>query len=323
MTPMRVVGLLLLGGLVAAAAGMGAALLAAPSVADLPARVAALERSAHARALPLWRIAPVLREAVVATEDERFYQHDGVDLISIARAVPTTSVTGGSRRAPARSTSSSQRSSTCTGTTTHRGEKRPRSRSGFASVTGSRTSRPSTQPRRGIFRGKHRRDRSRRAGVFRADAGASTSPRRVSSPGVIQAPSLYDPLEHPLAARERQIAVFRSMVRNRYVTQEGAAAVIASPLDLRGGEPRSRPSHPSASQWGRRSTGTCWHLRRVLLAGALAAYAGARVCRPVAALAARGSPCRAGAFRRGRADRRSLGAGAVAAYCGGMPGRRT
>ena len=33
-------------------------------------------------------IAPVLLKAVVATEDERFYRHDGVDLIGVPRALP-------------------------------------------------------------------------------------------------------------------------------------------------------------------------------------------------------------------------------------------
>src|SRR6185437_11494704 len=33
-------------------------------------------------------IAPILREAGVATEDERFYRHHGIDLIGVLRALP-------------------------------------------------------------------------------------------------------------------------------------------------------------------------------------------------------------------------------------------
>jgi membrane carboxypeptidase/penicillin-binding protein len=29
-----------------------------------------------------------MREAVVATEDERFYRHDGIDIIGVIRALP-------------------------------------------------------------------------------------------------------------------------------------------------------------------------------------------------------------------------------------------
>ena len=36
--------------------------------------------------MTLSRIAPVLREAVVATEDERFWRHHGVDVEGLLRA---------------------------------------------------------------------------------------------------------------------------------------------------------------------------------------------------------------------------------------------
>jgi membrane peptidoglycan carboxypeptidase len=58
--------------------------------------------------LPLSRIAPAFREAAVATENKRFYQHGGVDLIALLRAVPfdvthlssaaTTTRSGGGQR---------------------------------------------------------------------------------------------------------------------------------------------------------------------------------------------------------------------------------
>src|SRR5437879_13806607 len=43
---------------------------------------------ANGTPVPLTAIAPILREAVVATEDERFYRHHGVDLIGVLRALP-------------------------------------------------------------------------------------------------------------------------------------------------------------------------------------------------------------------------------------------
>ena len=60
----------------------------APFGGDLVARTRAFEREHRVTALPLSRIAPVAREAAVATEDGRFYQHSGVDLIALVRAVP-------------------------------------------------------------------------------------------------------------------------------------------------------------------------------------------------------------------------------------------
>ncbi len=68
--------------------GFALALQAAPSADDLIARVHAFSRAHAARALPLSSISPRLRKAVVATEDERYYQYGGLDLIGLLRAVP-------------------------------------------------------------------------------------------------------------------------------------------------------------------------------------------------------------------------------------------
>jgi hypothetical protein len=51
----------------------------APSTNDLVARVSVFGRAHHSLPVSLSAIAPSAREAVVATEDERFYQHGGVE----------------------------------------------------------------------------------------------------------------------------------------------------------------------------------------------------------------------------------------------------
>ncbi len=53
--------------------------------------------------------------------------------------------------------------------------------------------------------------------------------------GLIQAPSAYDPITHPVAARARQVEVLRSLVRAGFLTEEEAAAALARPLSLRAG----------------------------------------------------------------------------------------
>jgi membrane peptidoglycan carboxypeptidase len=71
------------------AAPFVAAWISSPSVADLEVRLAARERATGvARPMPLNRVSLFLREAVVATEDERFYSNHGIDLIGIGRAIP-------------------------------------------------------------------------------------------------------------------------------------------------------------------------------------------------------------------------------------------
>lgn len=82
--------LLVPGLLVAAlAALLGAAWVAAPAIDSLGVRLAAREQATGVRhPVPLQRVAPVMREAIVATEDERFYSNHGIDLLGIARAIP-------------------------------------------------------------------------------------------------------------------------------------------------------------------------------------------------------------------------------------------
>src|ERR1700757_4676137 len=56
------------------------------SASDLGARVQSELRTHHAAFVPLASVAPAMRQAVVATEDERFYRHHGIDLIGVARS---------------------------------------------------------------------------------------------------------------------------------------------------------------------------------------------------------------------------------------------
>ena len=60
--------------------------LVTPSADDLTGRVHALAASEHAAVLAPGGVPPLLAKAVVATEDERFYQHHGIDVIGLGRA---------------------------------------------------------------------------------------------------------------------------------------------------------------------------------------------------------------------------------------------
>lgn len=57
-----------------------------PSGADLAARVRSLAASEHAQLIAPSDVPPLLAEAIVAVEDERFYENHGVDLIGLGRA---------------------------------------------------------------------------------------------------------------------------------------------------------------------------------------------------------------------------------------------
>ena len=61
--------------------------VSAPSGADIQARVEAVTRAHGVPLLAENQVPRVLAEAVVATEDERFYSHHGVDSIGLGRAL--------------------------------------------------------------------------------------------------------------------------------------------------------------------------------------------------------------------------------------------
>ena len=78
-----------LAAVVAACAALGgAAWLVSPTPSALGHRVEARLRGTGGRAIQLSKMPLILQHAVVATEDERFYRHHGIDVIGVLRALP-------------------------------------------------------------------------------------------------------------------------------------------------------------------------------------------------------------------------------------------
>ncbi len=69
------------------AAGVVLLWVVTPSVDDLETRVAQLASLHQSSVLRPGEFPPLLAEAVVATEDERFYQHHGIDVEGLGRAL--------------------------------------------------------------------------------------------------------------------------------------------------------------------------------------------------------------------------------------------
>lgn len=57
--------------------------------------------------VPLRKVAPVMRQAIVAIEDSRFYEHAGLDIKGTLRALVTNAQAGGVRQGGSSSPSSS------------------------------------------------------------------------------------------------------------------------------------------------------------------------------------------------------------------------
>jgi membrane peptidoglycan carboxypeptidase len=222
-------GVLLLG------ATLTAAWIASPAPVRLDAHVRARLSSSNGRALPLSAIAPIMREAVVATEDERFYRHNGIDVIGVIRALPYDVV----------HLSLAQGASTITEQLAKvlflgGNDRTPWRKLEDAAVALK-------------LEGRYSKERILAAylnsayfggGAYGVQAASEryfgVSPRQLGLAqatllaGLIQAPSAYDPLRHPEGARARQVEVLRSLLRNGFITQRGAASVLARPLPLHG-----------------------------------------------------------------------------------------
>jgi membrane peptidoglycan carboxypeptidase len=283
----RLLALLVVAPIAVAAAALVVAFLRAPSVADLSARVAALEHANGVDPVRLTHVPAVLREAVVATEDERFYRQSGVDVIALARAIPFDIT----------HLSLAQGASTITeqlGKITYlQGNDHSAWRKLTDIALGFRIGHS--------FGHEQILDDYLDVAYFGDGAyGVANAARRYFGrdvadldlaqasllAGLIQAPTAYDPLSHPLEARDRQIAVLLSMVRNGYVTEPQASAVVASRLPLAGGHalpPIANVSFdvPAPFDWAELA------VAMLLVAGALAAYLAARLTAPT--LAARGA----------------------------------
>ena len=219
----------------AASALAAAAWLSSPTPSSLDGRVSR-HLGSDGQSVPLDRVAPILREAVVATEDERFYQHHGIDVIGVLRALPYDLA----------HLSLAQGASTITeqlGKVLYlRGnDHSPWLKLEDAAVAVKLENRYDKEQILGaylntIYFGEGATgiwEASKR--YFDLPPAKLDTAQATLLAGLIQAPSEYDPLQHPTLARERQVDVLRSLVREGFITQREAATTLARPLKLRPG----------------------------------------------------------------------------------------
>jgi hypothetical protein len=223
-------------GVCAVAAVAAGAWFGSPAPAALQARVQSRLHGTGGRLLPLSGVSPILRDAVIATEDERFYRHHGIDVIGVLRAIPYDLV----------HLSFAEGASTIT------------EQVGKLLYLGGNDHSPWRKLEDAALalklEGRYNKEQiltayldsayfgERAYGAWAASEGYfGIRPSRLDIAqatllaGLIQAPSAYDPFAHPAAARARQVEVLRSLVRTGFLTAEEAAAALARPLRLQRG----------------------------------------------------------------------------------------
>jgi membrane peptidoglycan carboxypeptidase len=201
-----------------------------PDASDVQARVAALARSHGVALLGEDEVPSQLAEAVVATEDERFYSHHGVDSIGLGRAVLYDVVNvclceGGS-------TITQQLVKDVYLGGTNLGYNKLEGIALALKVERLLTKKrimadylseiPTGLGRYGVT--------AAACAYFRAPLKDLTLGQYALLAGVTQAPSYYDPTVDPAAAKVRRSEVLAQMVADHYVTAAQARAANAESI---------------------------------------------------------------------------------------------
>jgi hypothetical protein len=216
--------------------GLALVWVLSPRPADLPGAVRRLESADGSNPIALSSVAPVLRQAVVATEDERFYRHNGVDVLGVVRALAYD----------ASHVSLSQGASTITEQLAKELYLNGNDHSPWRKLEDAALA---VRIERGhskatilqaylntVYFGHQAHGIAAASRVYFDVAPANLSLAQSSLlAGLIQAPSAYDPFVNPSEARLRQVTVLRSMVRNGFISVRQGDQVLNRLLTLRHG----------------------------------------------------------------------------------------
>jgi len=201
-----------------------------PDVSDVQERVAALTRERGVVLLPPDQVPQLLAQAVVATEDSRFYSHHGLDTVGLARSL----VYDATNRCLC------EGGSTITQQLVKQlylnGSDRGRDKI-IDMVLALKVEQVLSKQQimadylSEIATGFGRYGVAAAAcAYFHAPLSNLTIGQYALLAGVTQAPSVYDPTVNPSAAEQRRSAVLRDMVNERYITAAQAAAADLEPV---------------------------------------------------------------------------------------------
>lgn len=208
-----------------------------PSGTDIQARVGDFTRHYGIVLLGPGDVPALLAKAVVATEDERFYTHHGIDSLGLARAVTYDA----SHRCLCQggSTITEQLVKDVYLNGSDRGYNKLVDAVLALKVEGVLTKQQIMADYVSeITTGFGRRGVSAAAcAYFQAPLQDLTLGQYALLAGVTQAPSLYDPTVDPAAAVERRSEVLASMISERFITPAEAQAANAEPVLVTGTQP--------------------------------------------------------------------------------------
>ena len=201
-----------------------------PSVDDMPRRVDAILAQHGGARVALNDVPDQLSEALIAIEDERFYQHRGIDTQGLVRAVLTDlyhhrALEGGS-------TLTQQLVKVLYMNNNDDGWRKPENLL-LALKLESKFSKHTILESylNAVYYGHGAYGIGQASDIYFHRTPAQLDLARASMlAGMPQSPSYYDLYRNPCAARARQFNVLAQMAHDGYISQEEAAAAYAEPI---------------------------------------------------------------------------------------------
>jgi len=208
----------------------GIGLLVTPSVDDLPQRVDAILKQHGGTRVRLNDIPDQLSEALIAIEDERFYQHSGIDTQGLIRAILTDlyrhrALQGGS-------TLSQQLMKVVYMNNDDDGWRKPENLL-LALKVESRFDKHTILENyfNAVYYGHGAYGIGMASEIYFHRPPAQLDLARASMlAGLPQSPSYYDLYRNPCSARARQFNVLAQMAHDGYISQKAAADAYAEPI---------------------------------------------------------------------------------------------
>ncbi len=208
-----------------------------PDVSDVQARVTALTRSYGVPLLKPDQVPDMLAKAAVATEDERFYSHHGIDTVGLARAglydIANFCLCQGG------STITQQLVKQLYLNGSDRGYNKVVDMVLALKVETLLSKRqimadylseiPTGRNRDGVTEAA--------CAYFKRPLDQLTLGEYALLAGVTQAPSVYDPTVNPALAAQRRAEVLNDMVSEHYISPAQAQAARAEPIVASGADP--------------------------------------------------------------------------------------
>ena len=207
-----------------------AGLIATPPVDDMPKRVDAILKEHGGARVPLARVPDQLSEALISIEDERFYQHRGMDTQGLIRALLTDlyhhrALEGGS-------TLTQQLIKLLYMDNDDDGWRKPEDLL-LALKLEARFDKHTILESylNAVYYGHGAYGIGQAADVyFHMRTDQLDLARASMLAGLPQAPSFYDLYRNPCSARARQFNVLAQMAHDGYISQEQAAAAYNEPI---------------------------------------------------------------------------------------------